>query len=83
MGGKPNGIREWKRLAFGSVITAITANALLAKLWSVWSHSPWADCPNYAFSQMWYPEPPLPVTLLPFGVAALGIILAVRLSVSW
>lgn len=62
---------------------SITASLLLAVLWVHWSRSAWADCPNYAFSLPWFPEPPLLVVALPSILAILGIVcFAVRLFVT-
>ena len=61
-------------LALVGFILSIAANVILLNSWYDWSQSSWADCPNYAFSQTWYPEPPPPVTVIPFAIAIPGIV---------
>ena len=68
-------MQHWNTmLTLAGISAAVAANVLLAGQWAGWSHSAWADCPNYAFGQAWYPEPPLPVIFLPGIIAALGIL---------
>lgn len=53
---------------------SVAANLLLAVSWVHRSRSAWADCPTYALSLPWFPEPPLPVVTFPGTLAVLGIV---------
>jgi hypothetical protein len=55
---------EWLITASGFLVAA-AACVLLIDSWSGWTAGPWADCPNYAFGQSWYPEPPVIATFIP------------------
>jgi len=66
-----------KIAAILGVTTGMIGNSLLVFFWLEWSSGSWADCPNYAFSQKWYPIPPLPVIFLPFTVCIIGFVIGV------